>query len=210
MTSKMKTIVMMTLVMMISVLVISACNKGTPTLDINAQKTGFAQTADAQASQTVAAQPTVTPTLTLEPSATPTETPTGGTITLTPTATSGSETTATSITGADEAQWRAQEPEDNTKFNPGQTFTVTWKLENTGTSTWTTDYYIQFTSGDQMNAKEKVQLPYPVSPGTNVEISVDFKAPNETGEYKSVWSLVNSKDEVFYTNFFIIIKVVSD
>jgi hypothetical protein len=120
--------------------------------------------------------------------------------------------TATSSTsgGIDDAQWRAQSPEDNTEFLPGETFTVTWKLENTGTSTWTTSYYIQFTSGDQMDAEEKVYLPYPVPPGKNVEVSVDLKAPNDAGEYKSVWSLLNTNDEVFYTNFFIVINVVED
>jgi hypothetical protein len=61
-----------------------------------------------------------------------------------------------------------------------------------------------------MDAEEKVYLPYPVPPGKNVEVSVDLKAPNDAGEYKSVWSLLNTNDEVFYTNFFIVINVVED
>jgi len=205
--------------MLFASFIFSACKNDTPTLDINEQKTSFAQTAGAQASLTVAAQPTFTSSPTLESTVTPTPTETlqerTSTIETTETATmengtTDTPTTATSITGVEDAQWRAQNPKDNTEFKPSETFTVTWKLENTGTSTWTTNYYIQFTSGDQMDAEEKVYLPYPVPPGKNVEISVDFKAPDETGEYKSVWSLINSSDKVFYTNFFIIINVVED
>ncbi len=212
-----KQILIITILMLLASSLISACKSATPTTDINAQKTGFAQTADAQASLTAAARPTETPSPTLEPTATPTETQQEGAETMNPTESGTSKNggtdspaTATSITGVDDAQWRSQSPKDNTEFKPGESFTVTWKLENTGTSTWTTNYYIQFTSGDQMDAEEKVYLPYPVPPGKNVEISVDFKAPDETGEYKSVWSLINSSDEVFYTNFFIIINVVEN
>jgi hypothetical protein len=223
MTKTSKQTLILAILMIFATSLISACSSGTPTLDIDAQKTGFAQTADAQASLTAAAQPTFTSSPTLEATATPTqtETPQDGTGTVVTTGTTTVENggtdsprtaTATSSTsgGIDDAQWRAQSPEDNTEFLPGETFTVTWKLENTGTSTWTTSYYIQFTSGDQMDAEEKVYLPYPVPPGKNVEVSVDLKAPNDAGEYKSVWSLLNTNDEVFYTNFFIVINVVED
>ncbi len=223
MTKTSKQTLILTILMLFASALISSCNSGTPTMDIDAQKTGFAQTANAQTSLTAAAQPTSTPSPTLEATATPTqtETPQGGTGTVMVTGTTTSENGGTDITatatvtsissgGVDDAQWRAQTPEDNTEFNPGETFTVTWKLENTGSSTWTTNYYIQFTSGEQMDAEEKVYLPYPVPPGKNVEISVDFKAPQDTGEYKSIWSLLNASDEVFYTNFFIIINVVEE
>ena len=58
-----------------------------------------------------------------------------------------------------------------------------------------------------MGAEEKVFLPVPVAPKTNVQISVAFTAPDETGEYQSNWKLYNAKDVAFY-DFYIIIDVV--
>lgn len=193
-------------------LILSACGPSEPAIDIDAQRTGFAQTADAQASMTAQSLPSATPT----PEPIPTETPTPET-TLTP---SGTETetegetpteppTSTPGGGADAARWMANDPPDNTNFEPGESFTVTWTLENIGTSTWTTQYYIQFVSGEQMGVdpEKKFTLPYPVSPNTNVQISVDFVAPGETGEKRSNWRLVNASDTTFY-EFYIIIDVV--
>src|SRR5688572_24073099 len=39
---------------------------------------------------------------------------------------------------------------DNTRIEAGEEFTKTWKLQNTGSCTWT-DYTIAFVSGDQMD-----------------------------------------------------------
>lgn len=202
--------VLLTLILVLSSIVFTACRSSEPTLDIDAQKTSFAQTADAQAAMTQAAQPTAT--FTPEPTMTPAQTETQAVEDSVPTVTASAATpTPTSgvvTTGEDAGAWRAQDPADNTEFAPGDTFTVTWTIENTGTSTWTTDYYIKFTSGEQMDALDEVYLPYNVTPGTNVQISVEFKAPTTAGEYQSTWSLYNASDTSFYTNFYIIINVV--
>jgi hypothetical protein len=184
-------------------LLFSACAPNQPTVDVNAQRTGFAQTAYVLATGTALAQPTPTET----PQPTPTLDATGET---TPNAgitndEANTETEAT-IAGEDAAIWLSNDPPDNTVFNPGEPFTVTWKLENTGTSTWTTRYYIMYLSGEQMDAPEKVYLPYPVPPGKNVEISVDFIAPEEEGDKETQWQIVNSSDLAFY-QFYLIIKV---
>ena len=209
MNNKTNKMIVLSLVLTLTSVLFSACGPKVPTLDIDAQKTSFAQTAEAQANMTQAAQPTATPTLEPSLTPTPTETQTADVTEPTATATAGTPTaTQAVITGNDSGQWIAQDPVDNTKFNPGETFTVTWTIENTGTSTWTTKYYIKFASGEQMDATEKVNLPYDVPPGTNVQISVEFKAPMTAGEYQSTWSLLNANDNAFYTNFFIIINVV--
>jgi hypothetical protein len=210
MTKKTKKIIILTLILTLTSVLFSACGPKQPTIDIEAQKTSFALTAEAQASMTQAAQPTSTPTL--EPTMTPTATETQAVEVATPTETvpaAGTPTATQSvITGNDAGQWIAQDPADNTEFAPGAVFTVTWTIENTGTSTWTTNYYIKFASDEQMDAEEKVYLPYPVPPGTNVQVSVEFKAPSSAGEYQSTWSLVNANDVAFYSNFYIIINVV--
>jgi hypothetical protein len=201
----------------LSALILTACNTGEPEIDIDAQRTGFAQTADVQATMTAQAQPTATNTP--EPSPTPsftdtpemTETP-EGTETSEESTTDTPQATATqqASSGTDSAAWIAQDPPDNTEFTPGEEFTITWSLENTGSSTWGTNYYIQFASGEEMGATdEKVYLPYPVPPGTSVQISVDLVAPGSTGEKQSNWRLYNSSDNSFY-EFYIIIDVVED
>jgi len=150
---------------------------------------------------------TPTPEMTATPTATATsEVPTEGIIpTFTPTV-SASNPTTSPINGVDDAAWRANDPVDNTVFKTGESFTVTWTIENTGTSTWTTSYYISFLSGDQMGAEDEIYLPYSVPPGTNVQISVDFVAPDSTGTKQSDWVLKNSNGETFYS-FYIVVEV---
>jgi hypothetical protein len=201
----------------LSALILTACNSGEPEIDIDAQRTGFAQTADVQATMTAQAQPTATNTL--EPSPTPsftdtpevTETPEGtGTSEESTTDTPQATATQQASSGTDSAAWIAQDPPDNTEFTPGEEFTITWSLENTGSSSWGTNYYIQFASGEEMGATdEKVYLPYSVPPGTSVQISVDLVAPGSTGEKQSNWRLYNNSDNSFY-EFYIIIDVVED
>jgi hypothetical protein len=184
---------------------LSACGGSEPELDIDAQKTGFAQTANVQASQTIEARPTATETRIPSPTFTPTVTGTNTPI-LTPTG--ANQTLQPPTTGSDAAAWLANDPPDNTKFAPGETFTVTWTIENVGSSTWTTSYYVQFATGEQMGAIEKIFLPYPVPPERNVQISISFVAPESTGSKRSDWKLVNANDVAFY-DFYIAVEVVS-
>lgn len=202
-------------------LILTACGSGEPEVDVDAQRTSFAQTANAQATMTAEALPTSTPTQEPMPTATPTPE-------ITPTL-SGTEAegenggeapteeetpaeplpTSPTTGGTNVARWMANDPPDNTNFAPGEAFTVTWTLENAGTSTWSTTYYIQFASGAQMGVAEdeKINLPYPVPPNTNVQISVDFVASDEPGEKRSNWKLYDSAGNAFY-DFYIIIDVV--
>lgn len=184
-------------------LLFSACSPDQPTVDVNLQRTGFAQTAYVLATGTALAQPTPTET----PQPTPTLDATQATA-ANASATNDQANTETEapISGEDAAVWLSNDPSDNTVFNPSEPFTVTWKLENTGTSTWTTRYYIMYLSGEKMNAPEKVYLPYPVPPGKNVEISVNFTAPEEEGDKETQWQIVNSDDQAFY-QFYLVIKV---
>ncbi len=188
-------------------MLINACGPAQPTVDIDAQRTGFAQTADAQAAATAEAMPTATPTDI--PTATPTITPEA---TATP-ANSEEEPETEGDTpaeteqpapptggGIDTGVWRENDPPDKTNFAPGESFTVTCMVENVGTSTWTTQYYIQFATGDPMGVEQdaKINMPYPVPPNTSFQINVDFVAPQETGEKVSWWKLVNAEGNEFY------------
>ena len=77
---------------------------------------------------------------------------------------------------------------DGAYVAPGQAFSKTWRIRNTGTYTWTTKMALVFVGGDQMGASPCVYLPYNVSPGYYVDITVPMIAPeiptNAMGEWK--------------------------
>ncbi len=186
-------IIVLSLIIFLGTL-LSACKSAEPKLDIDAQKTGFVLTAEVQASMTSAARPTATETPIPEPSATATILPSNTPILL-PTKTTEGTTPAI---GVDRAQIIAQEPEDNTHFSPGETFTATWTLENTGTSTWTTQYYIEHASGESLGAEGKVYVWLPVPPGTSLALTVNMVAPNTSGNKVSYWKMYNASGDAFY------------
>ena len=77
---------------------------------------------------------------------------------------------------------------DGTKFAPGDTFTKTWRLKNTGSCDWNNDYDLVFDDGDKMDGADVVGLSIgTVEPGETVDISVDLKAPAAVGDYRGEW-----------------------
>lgn len=87
---------------------------------------------------------------------------------------------------------------DGTIFEPGETFTKTWRLKNVGSCAWTSGYDIVFSGGDAMDAPASVQLTSgTVNPGQNVDISVDMTAPATEGTYRGNWKLREPGDELF-------------
>jgi hypothetical protein len=106
--------------------------------------------------------------------------------------------------------------EDYTSVSPGEELTKTWRLQNVGTATWTTEYALVFDNGDQMDAPFRVPFLEEVPPQGYVNISVDFTAPDEAGEYSSYWMLENEDGDSFGTGaefdqpIWMIIVVTSD
>lgn len=87
---------------------------------------------------------------------------------------------------------------DGKKFEMGDTFTKTWRLENTGTCAWTSGYDIVFVGGDKMGAPDSVQITTDtVDPGDEVDISVDLTAPSTPGTYRGNWKLRDPEGVIF-------------
>ena len=86
---------------------------------------------------------------------------------------------------------------DGTRFDPGATFTKTWRLRNIGTCTWTTGYSMVFNSGEQMGSTTSVPMPSSVAPGQNVDVSVNLTAPNAAGHYIGYWRFKNAGGALF-------------
>ena len=91
---------------------------------------------------------------------------------------------------------------DGTRFDPGATFTKTWRLRNTGTCTWTTAYTMVYNLGDQMGSTTSVPMPSEVAPGGTVDISVNLTAPNTAGYYIGYWRFKNASGNVFGIGYY--------
>ncbi|MCL4559558.1 MAG: NBR1-Ig-like domain-containing protein [Chloroflexi bacterium] len=180
---------------------LAACSpKATPTPDANTVYTQVAGTVQAELAKSAALTPS--PTATLEqlaatdvpPTAAPTVVTTAAaTATLAPSATA-----TTRASSPDKAEYVGQSIADNTKFDPGKTFTMKWTLKNVGTTTWTTSYVFRFYSGDQMGGKASYPFPKEVKPGDTIEIAASLTAPSKAGTYRGNWVLTNSDGLNFY------------
>jgi hypothetical protein len=126
--------------------------------------------------------PAATP---IVPSATATALPT-----LTPAATATVKTvpTATPLP-CNRATFISETIPDGTKFNAGASFTKSWRLKNTGTCTWNTNYKLVFVDGNKMSGPDSVKLNSHIKPGESVDILVDLKAPTKPGTYTGYWKL---------------------
>ena len=100
--------------------------------------------------------------------------------------------------GADRAEFVADvNVPDDTVFAPGQSFTKTWRIANTGETTWTTGYALVFIDGDLLGAEASVPIPEEVAPGKNVDISIDMIAPETAGTFISYWKLKTPDGKIF-------------
>jgi len=90
---------------------------------------------------------------------------------------------------------------DGTRYDPGATFTKTWRLRNIGTCTWSTAYTMVFDSGTQMGSTASVAFPSSVAPGGSVDLSVNMTAPSAAGHYIGYWKFKNASGTPFGIGF---------
>ena len=151
---------------------------------IQAQQTAIAETAQAIISQE-------TPTATLEDLPILTEIP-EPTFAPIPTA------TATKKAQCDQAAFVSETIPDGTDFSPGQSFTKTWTLKNSGSCTWNANYDVVFVEGAAMGAPAAKPLTAEtVSPGQSVQISFDLTAPIAAGSHRGEFKLRNANGVIF-------------
>ena len=198
------------LVMLIMTFTLGACKPAAPaepTLNPDVIFTQAAETVAAQLTRTALSLPTATNTALPSPTVT-------ATIQL-PTATTESDSTnATPIVTSDTGT--TPNPNkmafvtdvtipDGQVIPPGAKFVKTWRLKNTGTTTWTANYRVRLWAGNSFGAPTSFLLAQEVKPNTEVDISIEFTAPSQTGEYISHWILSDDLEanfgNTFYVNF---------
>lgn len=86
---------------------------------------------------------------------------------------------------------------DGMIVQPGAQFIKTWRIRNTGTTTWTPAYSLRFDSDDRMQGPASVPLGKTVRPGDVAEISVTLTAPQTAGRHRSTWKLADAEGQVF-------------
>lgn len=164
------------------------------------QATPTVMTIETVVAQTVAASITQAPSLVptqAVPTVLPTLTAGPGQPTLTPYPTYTPYPVQTSVP-CDAATFVADVTiPDNTKMSPGQSFTKTWRIQNSGTCTWTTAYKVVFVSGDQMSGTSPFSISKNVAPGQSVDLSVDLVAPSSAGTFTGNWKLQNASGTSF-------------
>ena len=197
-----------------------AAQTGTPTQDPAAIYTAAAETANVrltemQAQTPTPAQETATPTpdvaLTAAVQTVAVQLTQTAAFVITPTPAGTPTATAPVVVGGVDRAVFVQDVTvlDGTDFKPKETFSKTWRIQNSGTSTWTTQYAVVFVQGDKMGGPDSQRLTISVPAGTSIDITVSLTAPETPGRYTGWWKLMNASSQFFDEPFYVEIDVVA-
>ena len=85
-------------------------------------------------------------------------------------------------------------------IKPGEGFVKTWRMQNTGSCTWTPSYRLVYAYGNVAAAQmggQPLNIPTNVAPGQTVDLSVNLTAPTEPSTYQGFWQMANDKGLLF-------------
>jgi uncharacterized protein YkwD len=88
---------------------------------------------------------------------------------------------------------------DNIEMMGGTSFTKTWRVVNTGTCVWASDYTLAPYTGERMSAPASVPLAL-TYPGQALDISVQLKTPNRIGKYEGYFVIKNETGKIMKIN----------
>lgn len=187
--------------------ILTACGgsgeQPTPTLSLEEIQTQAVVTFAANLTATAVSLPTQTPTATETPTASPTNTPA---ITNTASPTSVVDAPTSSCYGMRFVS-DVTVP-DNTNMSPGQEFTKTWRVRNSGSCAWESGFRLRFTGGEAMGGSA-VALGSAVQPGGETSLSVELTAPTTAGTYRGNWRMSTAAGALFGDEVFVQIVVGS-
>jgi hypothetical protein len=187
-------------------LILSACGGAeepspTPTLNPDEIKTQAVGTFAADLTQTALANPTATPTLPNTP------TPFATLALGTPLGTLAAGTVSGANTCNRLVYVRDVTIPDNTAMTPGQTFTKTWEVQNSGSCAWDAGFKFALIGGDAMGG-QTVTLAQPVAAGGATQLSVAMTAPtNKSGTLQGAWRMSTATGTYFGDQLTVVIVV---
>ena len=179
----------------------SSAEEATPTFTVEQIQTEAVATFAAGLTATALAMPTNTPTETATP--TPTATSTRAATSTAPATLVGTAPPAScdGLTFVSDVT-----VPDNTTMTPGQNFTKTWRVGNSGTCPWEAGFKLNFTGGEAMGGSS-IALASVVEPGNEVDLSVDLTAPTTAGTYRGNWLMTNASGTFFGDEVYVQIVV---
>ncbi len=190
-----------------AILLLSACGSGgeepTPTLSSDEVQTQAVATYAGFLTATALSMPTDPPTATETPTMMVTGTPAA---TNTPSSfpTAAGNTPASSCLGLRFVS-DVTIPDD-TEMAPGEEFTKTWRVRNSGTCAWEEGFRFDFIGGDRMDGSA-VTLEDEVQAGEEEDLSVELTAPDDEGTYRGNWRMRNASGSIFGDEVFVQIIV---
>ncbi|XP_074316234.1 protein NBR1 homolog [Silene latifolia] len=99
---------------------------------------------------------------------------------------------------------------DGTTMAPSTPFTKTWRMQNTGSVPWTRGLRCQWICGDRFSPSDSVEIQVPltgVNVASEINISVDFIAPDLPGRYVSYWRMADPSGHQFGQRVWVHIQV---
>lgn len=180
----------------------------TPTLRVDEIQTFAVATFSSALTETAFAAPSPTPMATMTPAPTlgALATSTGGVpfgAATTPGAVAGAASTSScyGLTFVSDVSIP-----DNTQMDPGETFTKTWKVQNSGSCAWEAGFKFQSSGGNAMSATA-FTLPSTVASGATYDIAVPMTAPSTAGTARGNWRMSTATGQFFGDEVFVQIVV---
>ena len=133
------------------------------------------------------------------PTATPTTTPTS-----TPTTIPTADTSACQLGAAYVADVTIP---DNMSVEISSSFDKVWRVRNTGTCEWGAGYALAYVGGDALGEGLPVGVPETAA-GSEVDVSVPLRAPEEPGRYRGEWQLCVNDSEYFGQKLSVVVVAV--
>ena len=85
---------------------------------------------------------------------------------------------------------------DNTEMKPGNTFTKTWQIQNTGTCDWNENFKFTFVGGDLFGS-DTTKIRRYIGSGSTLNVSLKMVAPSGSGTVTSSWRMADDSGNLF-------------
>ena len=200
--------------LVIGTLLLASCGAGTveetgtPTQNVNEIQTKAVGTFSGALTLTAMAAPTETPTATSAPTTAPLSTSTSG-IPLNASTPGVPVSGGTSSTSCYALTFvRDVSIPDNTQLDPGESFTKTWQVQNSGSCEWKAGFKFQNTGGNAMGGAT-LTLPSAVASGATFDLSVPMTAPSASGTARGNWRMATDAGQFFGDEVFVQVVVGS-
>jgi hypothetical protein len=91
-------------------------------------------------------------------------------------------------------------------MTPGQKFTKTWRVRNSGSCAWAGGFKFNFTGGEAMGGASAT-LESAVQAGNETDLSVAMTAPSTAGTYRGNWRMATASGAIFGDEVYVLIVV---